>query len=49
MTPAQLLNAAKMFNPKILYPYHLGDTKVEEITALFKDVKGIELRLRDLK
>jgi L-ascorbate metabolism protein UlaG (beta-lactamase superfamily) len=49
MTPAQLLNAAKLFSPKILYPYHFGETNLEEIKSLFKDVKDIELRLRELK
>jgi L-ascorbate metabolism protein UlaG (beta-lactamase superfamily) len=49
MTPAQGVKAALMFKPKILYPYHLGDTNLNAIKDAFKDVKGIELRIRDLQ
>ena len=46
MTPKQLANAAKMINPKVLYPYHLGDTDINEIV---KELQGcnIEIRIRN--
>jgi L-ascorbate metabolism protein UlaG (beta-lactamase superfamily) len=48
MTPAMVADAAKAFRPKILYPYHFGDTNTNEIVELLKDT-GIEVRIRNLK
>jgi len=49
MTPAQAITAAKAFKPRILYPYHYGDTKVEEIAEGLKGEKEIEVRIRKLQ
>lgn len=49
MTPAQVAHAAKAFRPKILYPYHTGETNVAELAPLLADEKGIELRVRSMK
>jgi len=49
MTPAMVADAAKAFRPKILYPYHYGNTDVGELTALMKGDNGIEVRIRDMK
>ena len=48
MTPEQLANAAKMFSPKVVYPYHYSETPVEQINDLLKD-SGIEVRIRAMK
>jgi L-ascorbate metabolism protein UlaG (beta-lactamase superfamily) len=48
MTPEMVADAAKSFKPKILYPYHYGDTNTAEILKLLKD-SGIEVRIRNLK
>jgi L-ascorbate metabolism protein UlaG (beta-lactamase superfamily) len=48
MTPAMVADAALAFKPKILYPYHFGDTDTNEILKLLKD-SGIEVRIRSLK
>jgi L-ascorbate metabolism protein UlaG (beta-lactamase superfamily) len=48
MTPAMVADAALAFKPKILYPYHFGDTDTNEIVKLLKD-SGIDVRLRSLK
>jgi hypothetical protein len=39
-------DAAKAFKPRILYPYHVGETDCNELKALLKDTPGIEARLR---
>jgi len=49
MTPEMVADAARVFKPKILYPYHYGNTDVSQLTALLKDVKGIEVRIRKMK
>ena len=49
MTPEMVAEAAKAFRPKILYPYHMGDTDASRLTALLRDEKGIEVRIRDLR
>jgi hypothetical protein len=42
-------DAALAFKPKVLYPYHTGDTDVSKLTALLKDAKEIEVRVRSMK
>lgn len=48
MTPAMVADAALAFKPKILYPYHFGDTDTGELVKLLKD-SGITVRIRNLK
>jgi L-ascorbate metabolism protein UlaG (beta-lactamase superfamily) len=48
MTPEMVADAAMAFKPKILYPYHYGDTKTDKIVQLLKN-SGIEVRIRNLK
>lgn len=48
MTPEMVADAARAFKPKILYPYHFGDTNTDELVKLLKDTK-IEIRIRNLK
>lgn len=48
MTPAMVADAALAFKPKILYPYHFGETDTNEIINLLKD-SGITVRIRKLK
>jgi L-ascorbate metabolism protein UlaG (beta-lactamase superfamily) len=49
MTPGMVAEAAKAFQPRILYPYHFGDTDVQKLAVLLKGEKKIEVRIRDLK
>jgi L-ascorbate metabolism protein UlaG (beta-lactamase superfamily) len=49
MTPEQVAAAARSFRPKVLYPYHYGDTDPQKLAALLKDSPGIEVRIRDLR
>jgi len=48
MTPEMLAEAAKMFNPKILYPYHYGNTDTNMLLELMKNQSGTEVRIRKL-
>lgn len=43
MTPEQLVRAAKTIKPKVLFPYHYGDTDVSGIPA---QLSGIDVRIR---
>jgi L-ascorbate metabolism protein UlaG (beta-lactamase superfamily) len=47
MTPAMVADAALAFRPAVLYPYHYGETRTEELIALLKN-SGIEVRIRNL-
>ena len=48
MTVDQLVRAAKMIKPKVLFPYHYSDTPVNQL--IFKLAgTGIDLRIRDYK
>lgn len=49
MTPEMTADAALMFRPKILYPYHYGETDTARLSALLKDEKDIEIRIRKMK
>ncbi|HUT70067.1 MAG TPA: MBL fold metallo-hydrolase [Desulfatiglandales bacterium] len=49
MTPEMVADAAKTFKPKILYPYHYGKTDTSKLVELLKDVKGIEVRIRNME
>jgi len=49
MTPEMTAAAAKMVQPKIFYPYHYGSTDTSLLTALLKDQKGIEVRIRKME
>jgi L-ascorbate metabolism protein UlaG (beta-lactamase superfamily) len=48
MTPEMVANAAQAFKPKILYPYHYGDTDTNILANLLKTT-DIIVRIRDLK
>lgn len=49
MLPEQVADAVTKFMPKILYPYHYGDTDVSKLKKLMASVKGVELRIRPMK
>jgi gluconolactonase len=49
MTPEMVADAAKAFKPKILYPYHYGQTDPNKLVELLKDTKGIEIRIRKMR
>jgi L-ascorbate metabolism protein UlaG (beta-lactamase superfamily) len=49
MTPEQLAKAVRDFKPKIVYPYHYGDTDLSGLPELLKDEKQTELRIRPMK
>lgn len=49
MTPEMVADAALAFRPKVLYPYHFGETDTSKIIELLKDEKDIEVRLRNMK
>ena len=45
MTTDQLVRAARMVKPKVLFPYHYGDTKLDGIGQQLQN-DGIEVRIR---
>ena len=49
MTPEMVADAAKAFKPKILYPYHYGNTDTTKIVDLLKDSNDIEVRIREMR
>jgi L-ascorbate metabolism protein UlaG (beta-lactamase superfamily) len=49
MTPRQLASAVRMIKPKIVYPYHYGDSDLSGLPGLLKGAKGTELRIRRMK
>lgn len=49
MTPEMAADAARAIRPKILYPYHYGDTEISRLTELLKNDKDIEVRVRDMQ
>jgi L-ascorbate metabolism protein UlaG (beta-lactamase superfamily) len=49
MTPEMVADAARMFMPRILYPYHYGNTDPNKLVELLKGDKGIEVRIRKMR
>ena len=49
MTPEMAADAAKAFEPKILYPYHYGQTDPNILVNLLRDSGKIEVRIRRMK
>ena len=49
MTIPQAVHAAKMFNPRILYPYHYSDTDIKQLEEGLKNTPEIEVRIRQLQ
>jgi L-ascorbate metabolism protein UlaG (beta-lactamase superfamily) len=46
MTPEMAAAAARLIGPKILYPYHFGESDTSRLVALLKDRPEIEVRIR---
>ncbi len=49
MTPEMAAAAARMIRPKILYPYHFGETDTSRIVELLRDRKETEVRIRRMQ
>jgi len=49
MTPEMVADAAKAFQPEILYPYHFGETDTSKLLKLLQDQKEIEVRIRNME
>jgi L-ascorbate metabolism protein UlaG (beta-lactamase superfamily) len=49
MTPEMVADAARAFEPRVLYPYHYGKTDPAMLVALLNDATGIEVRIRKLE
>ncbi len=49
MTPEMVADAVKAFKPRILYPYHYGETDPQKLIDLLKNEKGTEIRIRKMK
>ena len=45
MTTDQLVKAAKVVKPKVLFPYHYGQTDVSSVPSQLKN-EGIDVRIR---
>jgi L-ascorbate metabolism protein UlaG (beta-lactamase superfamily) len=48
MPPSEAAGAARMFKPRILYPYHQGSSDPEDLKGLLADLEGTEVRVREL-
>ncbi len=49
MTPEMVADAADAFKPKVLYPYHFGDTDTNQLVELLKNSPEVEVRIRNMK
>ena len=49
MTPKQVADAARVFRPKVLYPYHYGETDPHALARFLKGEKGIDVRIRTMR
>ena len=49
MTPEMVADAARAFRPKVLYPYHYGQTDAAQLVTLLADEPDIEVRVRQMQ
>ena len=49
MTPEMVVDAARTFRPKVLYPYHFGETDTGRIVESLEENRDIEVRIRRMK
>ena len=49
MTPEMTADAARSFKPKVLYPYHYGETDPARLVSLLKGDPEIQVRVRSMK
>lgn len=49
MSGDMLVEAAGLVQPKVLYPYHTGDTDMEALGARLAALQGVETRIRPMK
>ncbi len=48
MTPEMVVHAVEMLKPKILYPYHFGDTDTNRLLKLLNSTESIDIRIRKM-
>jgi L-ascorbate metabolism protein UlaG (beta-lactamase superfamily) len=46
MEPEMVAEAVKAFHPKVVYPYHFGETNASKLVDLLKEEPGVEVRIR---
>ena len=49
MTPEMVAEAVHVIKPRIVYPYHFGNTDTSQLVRLLKDVENVEIRVRKMK
>ena len=49
MTPEMVAEAVRTIKPRIVYPYHFGNTDTSQLVRLLKDVEDVEVRIRKMK
>lgn len=49
MTPEMVADASRAFKPKVLYPYHYGETDPQRLVELLKDKPEIQVRIRPMR
>lgn len=49
MTPEMVADAAAAFRPKVLYPYHYGESDLSKLLSLLKGNNDIDVRIKKMK
>jgi L-ascorbate metabolism protein UlaG (beta-lactamase superfamily) len=49
MSPQMVVDAVALFHPRVLYPYHYGDTDVNDLLELLGDQQECEVRIRAMR
>jgi len=49
MTPEMVADAVNTFKPKVLYPYHYGDTDTARLLELLENNTDTEVRIRTMR
>ncbi len=44
MSPAMLRNAVELVEPRILYPYHTGNTEKNTLLQVLSNIEGLDIK-----
>ena len=47
--PEMVAEAVQVIKPRIVYPYHFGNTDTSQLVRLLKNVENVEVRVRKMK
>ena len=49
MSIGRVAEAVRVIKPRVVYPYHFGNTDTSKLLRLLKDLEDVEVRIRKMQ